>query len=190
MKTYIFDLDNTLYSYKNGLFDSQMARMSEYIKLKLNISDIEKANAIRDELYYEFGSTMLGMMRYHNIEPKEFLDYIDNIEISHFEPNQKLNKYINDLRKNNRTYIFTNASDFHASRVLKQLGLDNSFDGVLTIEDTGLVSKPKTKYFEIGRDKFDIDFTSAIFFEDSSHNLVPAKHLGMQTVLVLSLIHI
>ncbi|MDE4963481.1 pyrimidine 5'-nucleotidase, partial [Francisella tularensis subsp. holarctica] len=89
------DLDNTLYSYKNGLFDRQMARMSEYSKLKLNISDIEKANAIRDELYYECGSTMLGMMRYHNIEPKEFLDYIDNIEISHFEPNQKLNKYIN-----------------------------------------------------------------------------------------------
>ncbi|MDE4969684.1 pyrimidine 5'-nucleotidase, partial [Francisella tularensis subsp. holarctica] len=88
----------------------QMARMIEYIKLKLNISDSEQANAIRYELYYEFGSTMLGMMRYHNIEPTEFLDYIDNIEISHFEPNQKLHKYINDLRKNNRTYIFTNAS--------------------------------------------------------------------------------
>ena len=184
MKTYIFDLDNTLYSYKNGLFNSQMARMSEYIKLKLNISDIEKANTIRDELYYEFGSTMLGMMRYHNIDYQEFLNYIDNIEISHFKPNQKLNKYINDLRRNNRTYIFTNASDFHASRVLKQLGLDKSFDGILTIQDTGLVSKPKSKYFEIGRDKFNIDFTNAIFFEDSSHNLITAKHLGMQTVLV------
>lgn len=184
MKTYIFDLDNTLYPYNNGLFDAQMARMSDYIKLKLNISDTDKANTIRDELYYEFGSTMLGMMRYHNIEPKEFLDYIDDIEISHFKPNEKLNKHINDLRKNNRTYIFTNASNFHTYRVLKQLGLDDSFDGILTIEDTGLVSKPKTKYFEVGRDKFDIDFTNAIFFEDSSHNLVPAKHLGMQTVLV------
>lgn len=184
MKTYIFDLDNTLYSYRNGLFDSQMARMSDYIKLKLNISDTDKANIIRDELYYEFGSTMLGMMRYHNIEPKEFLDYIDNIEIGHFKPNEKLNKCINDLRKNNRTYIFTNASSFHTYRVLKQLGLDDSFDGILTIEDTGLISKPKTKYFEIGRERFDIDFTNAIFFEDSSHNLVPAKHLGMQTVLV------
>lgn len=183
MKTYVFDLDNTLYSYKNGLFDSQMARMSEYIKLKLNIS-AEKANAIRDELYYEFGSTMLGMMCYHNIEPKEFLNYIDDIEISHLMPNQKLNNYINDLRKNNRTYIFTNASDFHANRVLKQLGLDKSFDGILTIQDTGLVSKPKIKYFKIGRDKFDINFEKTIFFEDSSYNLIPAKHLGMQTVLV------
>lgn len=42
MKTYIFDLDNTLYPYNNGLFDSQMARMSEYIKLKLDIADTEK----------------------------------------------------------------------------------------------------------------------------------------------------
>lgn len=184
MKTYIFDLDNTLYPYNNGLFDSQMVRMSDYIKLKLNISDTEKADAIRDELYYEFGSTMLGMMRYHNIEPKEFLKYIDDIEITHFKPNEKLNKCISDLRKSNRTYIFTNASNFHAYRVLKQLGLDDSFDGILTIEDTGLVSKPKTKYFEIGRDKFDIDFNNAIFFEDSSHNLVPAKHLGMETVLI------
>lgn len=184
MKTYIFDLDNTLYSYKNGLFASQLDRMREYIKLKLKITDNEKADAIRDELYYEFGSTMLGMMRYHNIEYKEFLDFIDDIDISHFEPNQKLNKYINDLRKDYRTYIFTNASDFHTYRVLKQLGLDKSFDGILTLEDTNLVAKPKTKYFEIGRDKFNIDFTNAIFFEDSSHNLVPAKHLGMQTVLV------
>ncbi|MGQ4005908.1 pyrimidine 5'-nucleotidase [Francisellaceae bacterium CB300] len=184
MKTYIFDLDNTLYSYKNGLFDSQLERMRDYIKLKLKITDNEKADAIRDELYYEFGSTMLGMMRYHGIESKEFLDFIDDIDISHFKPNEKLNKYINDLRKNHRTYIFTNASDFHTFRVLEQLGLDKSFDGILTVEDTGLVAKPKTKYFEIGRDKFDIDFTNAIFFEDSSHNLVPAKHLGMETVLI------
>lgn len=56
MKTYLFDLDNTLYSYKNGLFDSQLDRMREYIKLKLKITDNEKADAIRDELYYEFGS--------------------------------------------------------------------------------------------------------------------------------------
>ncbi|MED7788023.1 pyrimidine 5'-nucleotidase [Francisella sp. 19X1-34] len=184
MKTYIFDLDNTLYPYNNGLFDQQMKRMSDYIKLKLNILDTEKANAIRDELYYEFGSTMLGMMRYHNVEPKEFLDFIDNIEIDQFKPNEQLNNYINDLRKNYKTYIFTNASNFHTDRVLKQLGLDDSFDGILTIEDTGLVSKPKTKYFKIGGDKFNIDFTNAIFFEDSSHNLVPAKHLGMETVLV------
>ena len=184
MKTYIFDLDNTLYSYKNGLFDSQLERMREYVKLKLKISDNEKADAIRDELYYEFGSTMLGMMRYHGIESKEFLDFIDDIDISHFKPNEKLNKYIDDLRKDSRTYIFTNASDFHTYRVLKQLGLDKSFDGILTVEDTNLIAKPKTKYFEIGRDKFDIDFENAIFFEDSSHNLVPAKHLGMQTVLV------
>jgi putative hydrolase of the HAD superfamily len=161
-----------------------MKRMSDYIKLKLDISDTEKANAIRDELYYEFGSTMLGMMRYHDIEPKEFLDFIDDIEISHFKPNERLNKYINDLRKGNRTYIFTNASNFHTDRVLKQLGLKDSFDGILTIEDTGLISKPKTKYFEIAKDRFDIDFTNAIFFEDSSHNLVPAKHLVMETVLI------
>ena len=32
--------------------------------------------------------TMLGMMRYHNIESKEFLDFIDDIDISHFKPNQ------------------------------------------------------------------------------------------------------
>lgn len=87
MKTYIFDLDNTLYSYKNGLFDSQLEKMREYVKLKLKISDNEKADAIRDELYYEFGSTMLGMMRYHGIESKEFLDFIDDIDISHFKPN-------------------------------------------------------------------------------------------------------
>lgn len=184
MKSYIFDLDNTLYSYKNGLFDSQLKRMRDYIKLKLKITDNEKADAIRDELYYEFGSTMLGMMRYHNIESKEFLAFIDDIEIDHFKPNNKLNSYINKLRKNNRTYIFTNASNFHTYRVLKQLGLDKSFDGILTVEDTGLVAKPKTKYFEIGGDRFAIDFHNAIFFEDSSHNLVPAKHLGMQTVLI------
>lgn len=152
--------------------------------MKLNISDDEKADIMRDELYYEFGLTMLGLMRYYDIDYKEFLDFIDDIEISHFKPNQKLNKHLSNLRENNRTFIFANASNFHAFRVLKQLGLENSFDGILALEDTNLVAKLKTKYFEIGRDKFDIDFNNAIFFEDSSHNLVSANHLGMKTVLI------
>ena len=46
---------------------------------------------------------------------------------------------------NNRTFIFTNASNFHAYRVLKQLGLGESFEWILTLEDTGLVAKPKAK---------------------------------------------
>ena len=115
---------------------------------------------------------------------KSFIDFIDDIDIDHFKPNQDLNECIGKLKKGNQTYIFTNASDFHTTRVLKQLGLENYFDGILTIEDTGLIAKPKSKYFEIGRNRFDIDFSNAVFFEDSSHNLVTAKNLGMQTVLV------
>ncbi|QIV95873.1 putative hydrolase of the HAD superfamily [Allofrancisella inopinata] len=184
MKTYIFDLDNTLYSYKNGLFDSQLERMREYIKIKLKISDDEKADAIRDELYYECGSTMLGLMRYHNIDYKEYLNFIDDIDIGHFQPNLKLNSHLRTLKNTSNVYVFTNASNFHADRVMKQFGLDNLFHGVLTLEDTELVAKPKEKYFEVGKNKFGIDFSKAIFFEDSSHNLVTAKYLGMETVLI------
>ncbi|APC97059.1 pyrimidine 5'-nucleotidase [Francisella frigiditurris] len=185
MKNYIFDLDNTLYPYDNGLFDMQLQRMSDFIKLKLDILDDEKASAIRDELYYECGSTMLGLMRYHNIEYKEFLHFIDNIEINHFRPNKELNGILLDLKeKNKNLYIFTNASDFHADRVLKQFDLHQFFHGILTLEKTGLVPKPKQKYYEIGQQKFGLNFEDSVFFEDSSHNLVTAKHLGMTTVLV------
>ncbi len=89
------------------------------------------------------------------------------------------------LRENNKNlYILTNASDFHTQRVTKQLGIDVLFDEVFTLEDTGLIPKPKKKYFDLAQAKIGMDYSDSIFFEDSSHNLVTAKYLGMTTVLI------
>ena len=185
IKNYIFDLDNTLYSYKNGLFDSQLQKMSEFIMDRLNVNDIEKANLIRDELYYECGSTMLGLMKYHDIKSDDFFEFVDNIDICHFSPNKTLISYLKNLKKEHKNlYILTNASDFHTQRVTKQLGLDNIFDDIFTLNDSGLIPKPKTEYFNLAKNKTGTNYEESIFFEDSSHNLVTAKKLGMTTVLV------
>jgi putative hydrolase of the HAD superfamily len=185
IKNYIFDLDNTLYSYKNGLFDRQLLKMSEFIMSRLSIADMEKADLIRDELYYECSSTMLGLMKYHDIESDDFFDFVDNIYIDDFEVNLNLIRQLEMLKKQGKNlYILTNASDFHTERVTKQLGLNNLFDDVFTLNDSGLIPKPRTEYFNLAKNKTGANYEESIFFEDSSHNLVTAKKLGMTTVLV------
>ena len=184
MKNYIFDLDNTLYSHKNGLFDSQLIRMTNFIKNLLKISHKE-AEILRDELYFKYGSTMDGLIDLYNINGQDFIKYIDEIDISNYSVDLPLKKKLLELKiKGKNLYVFTNASKYHADRVLKQLELFELFDGIVTLECTGLIPKPQLKAFEYIKEEWNIDFNDSVFFEDTAHNLIPAKKLGMQTVLV------
>ena len=185
-ESYIFDLDNTLYSYNTNFFDLQLERMSIFIQNLVGINRL-KANDIRDQYYKDFGTTMQGLIKNYGIEAKHFLDFIDDISLEKLSPNNDL---INLMKKliagKKRLYVFTNSSLRHAYRVIKKLGLSNMFDKIVTLECSGLVPKPKTPSFSNFLNTCSLNPQKSTFFEDSFFNLVPAKKLGMKTVLVES----
>ena len=55
--------------------------MKDFISKKLEIP-IEQAFKIQKKFYKKYGTTLFGLMKYYDIDPDEFLDYVHNIDFS------------------------------------------------------------------------------------------------------------
>ena len=66
---WIFDLDNTLYSGQTKVFAQVDKKMSKYISNKLNI-DLIKAKEIQKNYFYQYNTTLNGMIKNHKIDPE------------------------------------------------------------------------------------------------------------------------
>ena len=80
IKYWIFDLDNTLYSGKTKVFEQVDKKMTKYISEKLNVSN-EEAKKIQKKYFYEYNTTLNGMIKNHKIDANEFLDFDHDIDI-------------------------------------------------------------------------------------------------------------
>jgi len=178
IKYWIFDLDNTLYSGQTKVFSEVGKKMSAFISKKMNI-DLVKAKEIQKKYFYEYGTTLSGLMKKDNIDPHDFLEFVHDIDISWLPKDVKLREEL--LKIKEKKYIFTNGSHAHVENVTKQLGIDGLFDGVFDIVDANFVPKPQVDPYKKIIKKFDIEPTKSILIEDIAHNLEQAKNLGMKT---------
>tara|TARA_A100001011_G_scaffold47071_1_gene44512 strand:- start:2606 stop:3274 length:669 start_codon:yes stop_codon:yes gene_type:complete len=178
---WIFDLDNTLYSSETNLFSQIKKNIVKFISNEFKIEESE-ADKERLRLYKKFGTSLRGLIVEKNINPKRFLDYVHDIDVSSIKPNISLNILLNKI--NEKKIIFTNASLKHAENILSVLGLSNNFSSIYSIETINFLPKPNMLSYKMLIDKENIDSKLAIMFEDTSWNLEPAFELGMKTVLV------
>ncbi|MBH87809.1 MAG: pyrimidine 5'-nucleotidase [Pelagibacterales bacterium] len=181
IKHWVFDLDNTLYPASSNLFSKIDVRMKEFIIRKLNV-DSEQAYSIQKKYYFKYGTTLAGLMKNHDIPPREFLDYVHDIDVSSLKVNPKLKKILKSLPGN--SYIYTNGSKNHAINVMKRLGINNFITNIFDIEDAKYIPKPSMISLKYFTKKFDIITKEAIFFEDIPKNLINAKKAGFSTVLI------
>ena len=72
INTWIFDLDNTLYSADSGIFQQVHELMGKFVSDHLNIN-IEEAKIIQKKYYKQHGTTLRGMMDNHGVDPDHFL---------------------------------------------------------------------------------------------------------------------
>jgi putative hydrolase of the HAD superfamily len=178
IKYWIFDLDNTLYSGQTEVFSEVDKKMSAFISKKINV-DLVKAKEIQKKYFYEYGTTLSGLMKQDSIDPHEFLEFVHDIDISWLPKDLKLKDELIKIKE--KKYIFTNGSHAHVKNVTKQLGIDGLFDGAFDIVDANFVPKPHIEPYKKIIDKFKIEPTKSILIEDIAHNLEQAKNLGMKT---------
>ena len=179
---WIFDLDNTIYDIKAGLFVKISERITEYIMTKLSFTR-EEANLVRSDMYKKYGLTLTGLMREYKIDPDEYLNFIHDF----MHPELKYEKQLKLSLKNlsGRKFIYTNASQDHAKNILSAMGIEAEFEKILDIKATQYVPKPDPKSYEIMLKSFGIfsnQIENSIFIEDTAKNLKPAKLLGLKTV--------
>lgn len=179
--TWLFDLDNTLYPEGSGFMDEHVGIMTGYVE-KVTGLRREEAFALQKRYYAEHGLTLRGLMMDYDVDPNEFLALFHDASLDALAHDPELLAALSALP--GRRFVFTNADDRHAERVLAHLGLDSLFDDVFHIHSFGFTPKPDPRCFEQLVAANGVDPQAAAFFEDTERNLKPAHDLGMTTVLV------
>ena len=181
IKYWLFDLDNTLYSGDTKVFDQVDKKMSFFISKKLNVS-LEEAKVMQKSYFHEYNTTLNGMIKNHNIDAKEFLEFVHDVDLNFLKEDLDLHNELNNLA--GKKYIFTNGSKAHAKNVTQRIGIENLFDGVFDIVDSDFIPKPSIEPYKKIIQKYGIDPEYCIFIEDIARNLKPAYELGMKTVWI------
>ncbi|MEC7957940.1 MAG: pyrimidine 5'-nucleotidase [Pseudomonadota bacterium] len=183
IKTWIFDLDNTLYPPEENIFSQIDKKMTTFIAENLKISHEEAFN-IQKQNFIDHGTTLAGFMNTGNskINPDKFLEYVHDINLNSLKEDNKLRKIL--LMLPGKKYIFTNGTKKHAENVLKKLNLENIFQSIFGIKEANYLPKPNIETYNLFLKINNIDPKTSIMFEDMGRNLIPAKELGMTTVLL------
>ena len=181
IKYWLFDLDNTLYSGDTKVFDQVDKKMSKFISEKLKVSE-EEAKKIQKNYFHEYNTTLNGMIKNHDIDATEFLEFVHDVNLDFLKKDEFLGNQINKL--NGKKIIFTNGSKAHAANVTGKIGIDKLFDGVFDIVDSDFYPKPSMKPYKKIIENYNIEPEYCIFFEDIARNLKPAHELGMKTVWI------
>jgi putative hydrolase of the HAD superfamily len=183
VEAWVFDLDNTLYPARCGLFDQVRQRMGLYLAETLGLSP-DAARQEQRRLFLLHGTTMRGLMVEHGQDPLPFLDYVHDVDLSLAPLDATLDRALEALP--GRKFVFTNASAGFATRVLDRIGIARHVEDIFDIVAAGFVPKPDIGTFRTMIPHFGIDPARSAMVEDMAANLAPARALGMKTVLIRS----
>ena len=181
--TWIFDVDNTLYSPECALFVQIDKRMNAFLREMFEVGH-EEAHRIQKHYYHKYGTTLSGLMKEHNLQPEVFLEYVHDIDLSVVPEAPALGRAIERLP--GRKFIFTNGSRKHAERVAAKLGILQLFDDLFDIVASDYTPKPAPVAYAQFLKAHGVEAKAAAMFEDLPHNLENPHARGMTTVLVCS----
>ena len=181
MQDLLIDLDNTVYPENSNIFSLIDIRMKSFISKNLNVS-LEKSYEIQKKYFIEHGTTLKGLMLHHNINPKPFLSYVHDIDLSSIQNNPKLIAVLKEYK--GKKIIFTNGSQDHAIKVLQRVGIKKYIKDIFDIIDAKYIPKPEIITYKKVLKKFNLIPEKTIMIDDLPSNLKTAKELGINTVLI------
>lgn len=181
VRSWVFDLDNTLYPPKAQLFAQIEVKMTDWVMQALSV-DRAEADRLRKHYWATYGTTLAGLMQEHGVDPGPYLTHVHDIKLDHLERDEALAANIRALP--GTRIVYTNGSAPYAERVLEARGLSGLFDAVYGVEHAGFRPKPERAAFERVFAQAGIDPAAGAMFEDDSRNLAAPHEMGMRTVHV------
>ncbi|MDJ0827590.1 MAG: pyrimidine 5'-nucleotidase [Rhodobacter sp.] len=181
IRTWVFDLDNTLYPPSARLFDQIEVKMTAWVMRKLDLSHAE-ADRLRADYWADYGTTLAGLMARHDIDPWPYLEDVHDIDFTALTPDPALAETIRALP--GRRIVYTNGDAPYAAKVLAARGLADAFDAVYGIEHAGWRPKPERQAFETVFATDGVDPEAAAMFEDDTRNLAEPHAMGLRTIHV------
>lgn len=181
IRDWVFDLDNTLYPPSVNLFAQIETKMTDYV-MRVTGADEPTASHLRQSYWADYGTTLAGLMRHHDVDPDAYLHEVHDISFAPLDPDPELAVLIRALP--GRKIVYTNGSAPYAQQVLNARGLDGVFDAIYGVEHADYAPKPEREAFETVFGKDGLIPSTAAMFEDDSRNLEVPHALGMRTVHV------
>ena len=179
--TWIFDLDNTLYSADSGIFQQVHKLMGDFISKNLNM-EMPEAKKLQAKYYKQHGTTLRGLIDNHGIDPDHFLDEVHRLDYSIVGPNKILNEELQKLE--GRKIIYTNANKKHVIDVLDRIDLNNFFDEIFDIKMANYIPKPEVEPYKQLINLYNINPNTSAMFDDIAKNLVPAKKVNFTSIWI------
>jgi pyrimidine 5'-nucleotidase len=182
-ETIFFDLDDTLYPSTSGIWQAIGDRMDIYITQKLGVAP-EQVKTLREELFYQYGTTLRGLSTLYGIDESDFLEFVHDIPIENYLQRDPVLREILSCYSTPKI-VFTNANRRHAERVLSTLGIDDLFSGIIDIEQISPYCKPLEEAYQKAIQISGIeDPSNCVVIDDSLRNLKTANELGFYTIQV------
>ncbi len=179
VSSWIFDLDNTLYRADNGIFAQIESRMTDYVTALLELPR-DQARVRQKDLYRQYGTTLNGLMREHEVDAEDYLRFVHDIDLGELGPDAELCAALEKLP--GRRFVFTNGCRDHAMRILDRLEMAHLFDAVWDIRTINFTPKPHRDAYASVVNASGVEPAKSAMFEDLARNLVPARALGMTTI--------
>jgi putative hydrolase of the HAD superfamily len=178
----LFDLDNTLYTEESGIFDLIGQRMNEWLIDRFHLTT-EEVNELRHAYFVKYGTTLRGLMLHHNVDPRDFLDFVHDVPVRDFlTADQELRETLSVIPT--RKVIFTNSDLKHARRILDTLGVLDLFEKIFDIEAMQFIPKPNLEPYKMVLQDLNVSAERCLLIDDMERNLIPARGLGMKTILI------
>ncbi len=180
--TIFFDLDDTLYPASSGLWHEIKDRIGLYMGQKLDIPQ-EQIQPLRRQLFEEYGTTLRGLQAAYNIDAVDYLAFVHDVPLADYiQPNPVLTSVLANLPC--RKFIFTNADDKHARRVLQTLQIEQYFEGIIDILSVSPYCKPMPPAFKIALETAgNPDPHRCVMIDDLPHTIRVARELGLFSIL-------
>lgn len=181
--TLFVDLDDTIYPNDNGLWGAIRDRMAQYMEHRLGFPR-EEIPEIRRSYFETYGTTLRGLQLNYQVDADEYLTYVHDLPLEKYiKPDGQIRDLLTSLRQHK--WIFTNSDIRHARRVLSVLDISDCFEGIIDIHALSFYCKPDLQAYKNALSiAGENNPEHCVMLDDAPRNLVPAKQIGMKTVLV------
>jgi putative hydrolase of the HAD superfamily len=183
LTTFLIDVDETLYASNSGVWDAISQRIEDYMHKRLRM-DLTQVPVLRAELFKKYGTTLRGLKQTINIDERDYLEYVHDVPLQQYiQPDPLLAEVLRYYQQ--RKFLFTNGDRYHAGRVVRSLGLEGCFDGIIDIYDISPHCKPLPEAYKIALSHCGSPAPeTCAFIDDNPRNLSAARQLGFYTIHV------
>lgn len=178
----LLDLDNTLYPRQSGLLAHIDQRIDDFLSKRLDMEG-NAVKKLRWEYYIKYGTTLRGVKENHGIDPLEYCYHAYDVKIDEFLQRDTLLRSILASFPG-QCHVFSNSPRDYIISVLNVLGIRELVASIFDLSFSNYLGKPDPVTYQMVLENLDCKGSRCIMVEDYAINLLPAKELGMTTVLV------